>query len=508
MQNSDKRQQVLVCWVGQTDLNASQGKTSPGLGPIASVLGSRSFDEIELLSNYDKAQTEGYVSWLKRQIATPVQLYLAQLSSPMHFGEIYKVVVSRIESILARHGPATQLTYHLSPGTSAMAAVWIIVSKTRFAAELIESSQVGGIKQTVVPFDISAEFLPDMLRRPDADVVRLGAGRPDEAVAFEQIIHRSPAMQRVVARAVKVAPRSLPVLIEGESGTGKELFARAIHQHSPRREKPFIAVNCGAIPQGLMESEFFGHKKGAFSGAGADRMGHFEEADGGTLFLDEIGELPLEMQVKLLRALQQHEVTPVGSSKVVRFDVRVIAATNRRLAEEVEAGQFREDLLYRIAVAVIRLPPLREREGDLGLLITHLLQKINEESRAEPNWEEKKLTPGARKILLQQPWRGNVRELQNTLTRAVIWSLGKRIEEDDIREALFDSPSQTSAVSPIIDLNLTSAIDLQAQLADTANHYLKEAFRVCGGNRSKAAKLLGFNSPQTFTNWMVKYTDT
>jgi transcriptional regulator with PAS, ATPase and Fis domain len=188
-------------------------------------------------------------------------------------------------------------------------------------------------------------------------------------------------MDRLIQRARRVAIRNVSVLIEGESGTGKELLARAIHRASPRKDRPFIAVNCGAIPAELVESELFGHEKGAFTGATQQRTGHFEAADGGTLFLDELGELPGPAQVKLLRTLQEGEVVRLGSSKPTKVDVRIIAATNRTLTEEIASGRFREDLFYRLAVAVLKLPPLRERSGDLGVLIDHLLAQVNREGR-------------------------------------------------------------------------------------------------------------------------------
>ena len=270
-----------------------------------------------------------------------------------------------------------------------MAAVWIILAKTRFPAELIESSKEHGVRTASVPFDIAADFLPDLLARPDRELERLAAGLPPEAPEFSAIVHRSPVMQRVIARARRVAPRSIPVLIEGESGTGKELLARAIHQASPRRDRPFVTVNCGAIAPDLVESELFGHEKGAFTGAGAQRRGYFEAAHTGTLFLDEIGELPKPAQVKLLRALQEGEVTRVGATAPTRVDVRILAATNRTLAAEVAAGRFREDLFYRLAVAVIDLPPLREREGDAGLLLDRLLDQVNRESGTEPGYSQR-----------------------------------------------------------------------------------------------------------------------
>src|SRR5581483_8539743 len=245
------------------------------------------------------------------------------------------------------------LVLHLSPGTPAMAAVWIILAKTRFPAKLIESSRQHGIRTASVPFEISADFLPDLLRRPDEELERLSAGLPPEAPEFADIVHRGAGMKRVILRSRRVAARSVPVLIEGETGTGKELLARAIHQASPRKGRPFVAVNCGAIPGELVESELFGHEKGAFTGATAQRKGHFQETDGGTLFLDEVGELPKPAQVKLLRALQEGEVVPIGSSRPVKVDVRLIADTNRSLVQDVAAGQFREDLFHRLAVAVL-----------------------------------------------------------------------------------------------------------------------------------------------------------
>ena len=212
-----------------------------------------------------------------------------------------------------------------------------------------------------------------------------------------------PVMQRVVARARRVALRSIPVLIEGESGTGKELLARAIHQASPRHDRPMITVNCGAIAPELIEAELFGHEKGAFTGASSARKGVFEAADTGTLFLDEIGELPKPAQVRFLRALQEGEVTRVGATAPIRVDVRLLAATNRGLIQEVTDGRFREDLFYRLAVAVIPLPALRDRDGDAALLLDRLLDQVNRESAGEPGYEPKKISVGARKLLLEHP---------------------------------------------------------------------------------------------------------
>ena len=493
---------VLVTWIGLADLRAVQESASLGVGPIAQALEARRFDASFLLTDHrDKADT--YVRWLEaRSGGTEISLILEQLTSPTEYGEIYGAAVRACKQALATTQGAA-LTFHLSPGTPAMAAVWIILAKTRFPAAMIESSREHGVRTASVPFDISADFLPDLLRQPDRELERLSAGLPPEAPEFDQIAHRSPVMQRVVLRARRVAPRSVPVLLEGETGTGKELMARAIHQASPRRGRPFIAVNCGALPPELVESELFGHEKGAFTGADRVRRGYFEAADGGTLFLDEIGELPAAAQVKLLRVLQEGAVVRVGATTPRRVDVRVLAATNRTLTEEVAAGRFREDLFYRLAVAVLQLPPLRDRAGDIGLLADRLLEQINAESRSEPGYREKRLSAEARNVVLRHSWPGNVRELSNTLRRATIWSDGKAITAEDLRDALL--PAARDHDRQILDRPLGNGFSLPDLLSEVAQHYLGRAMEEASDNKTRAAELVGLASYQTLANWLRKY---
>ena len=300
-----------------------------------------------------------------------------------------------------------------------------------------------------------------------------------------------------------MAPRSVPVLIQGESGTGKELLARAIHRASPRRDRPFLAVNCGAIPAELAESELFGHEKGAFTGADRARVGYFEAADGGSLFLDEVGELSMLAQVKFLRILQDGKVLAVGSRSHRDVDVRIIAATNRSLAGEVAEGRFREDLFYRLAVADLKLPALREREGDLGLLVERLLEQVNGEHANQPGFEPKKISPGARNLLMAHPWPGNVRELLNTLHRAALWTSGPIIQTEDLREALL--PAVNPVDEKILERPLGEELSLPDLLASVARHYLVRARDETQGNKSRAARLVGLPSYQTFTNWLKKY---
>jgi DNA-binding NtrC family response regulator len=283
---------MLVAWVGTADLRAPDLDDEADVGPIAQALTARSFNRVLLLADQEVVQVAKFETWLRARTSFPIEIQTAELSSPTNFGEIYRAAVAALDDRLARMKQRTELTFHLSPGTPAMAAVWIILGKTRYSAELIESSKQYGVRTASVPFDISAELIPDLLRNADKRLTELSQAASPDIARFGDIIYRSEAMDRVIGRAKRAAFRSFPVLIEGETGTGKELLAKAVHTASPRRDRPLRIVNCGAIPTELVESELFGHEKGAFSGAMQARSGYFEDADGGTLFLDEIGELP------------------------------------------------------------------------------------------------------------------------------------------------------------------------------------------------------------------------
>jgi DNA-binding NtrC family response regulator len=493
---------ILLAWLGNTDLRAAEGSQPEESGPILGAIRAFSYSQLHLLSDHDPRKTRTYIQWLGGQTSLPVVLHPVELSSPTHFEEIYRAASAALQAVRDA-APAEPLTFHLSPGTPAMAAVWMLLAKTRYPAALIESSREQGVKPVHIPFELAAEFTPAPDRQADAALTRLMQGLPPEAPAFSAIVHRCPAMRRTVAMAQRLAVREVPVLIQGESGTGKELFARAIHQASARNGKAFVAVNCGAIPQELVDAELFGHEKGAFTGASAARAGYFEAADGGTLFLDEIGELPLASQVRLLRVLQEREVTRVGATKPKAIDLRVIAASNRVLPEEIRAGRFREDLFHRLAVGVLLLPPLRQREGDVSLLIDTLLANINTEAAAQPDYEHKNLDVAARNLLFQQPWPGNVRELHNTLLRASIWASGDSITRQDVAEslALTVAPEHET----VLGRSLEQGVSLPDILADVARHYLERAMAQTHGNKSESARLLGLGSYQTLSNWLQKY---
>jgi len=272
------------------------------------------------------------------------------------------------------------------------------------------------------------------------------------------------------------------ILITGESGTGKELVARAVHEASARREHDFVAVNCAAIPSELVESELFGHTGQAFTGARAARAGLFETADGGTLFLDEIGELPLNVQPKLLRVLQEGTIRRVGESREKKVDVRLIAATNRDLEKAVEKGEFREDLYWRVNVIHLHIAPLRERVFDIPLLVEHFLSKIARKQNLVPL----KIAPETLALLTAYTWQGNVRELENTIERAVALARGSLITIEDLPEKIRNASSQTSAI-------LAAAKAKRIPLAELERNYILEILQECGGNKSRAAEILGLD---------------
>jgi transcriptional regulator with PAS, ATPase and Fis domain len=493
---------ILLCWLGLTDIKASKGKPVGG-GPIARAASARDYSEITIISDQPRATNTAYRSWLKSRGAPPVHFVPAKLTSPTNFGEIHRAASGAIEHVLEKHGTEAALTLHLSPGTPAMAAVWILLAKTRFPfAELIESSPRAGVQTVSVPFDISAEYRPDLLRKPDEDLQRLSQARPEGTPEFKDIIYRSAKMKTVVDRAKHIAIRDVPVLILGESGTGKELFARAIFRSSQRRDMPFVPVNCGAIPPELLESELFGSERGAFTGADRSRKGFFEQADGGTLFLDEIGELPPAAQVKLLRVLEDGKVRRLGATQLRTVDVRLICATHRNVEEALQNGQFRQDLFYRIAVGILHLPALRDRTGDLGLLVDRLLEQVNEKAASQPDYQQKTLSPSARNVLLSHLWPGNVRELQNTLTRATIWSRGASVSAQDIRESLLTqfSPPTHSAEAP-----LGGGFQLTEFLGEIEKRHLERAWKESGGKVKIMAELRGFPNSQNVSNRLKKY---
>ncbi len=499
-----KNKQWLISWIGQADHDASEQREAAGLGPIATALqAGLQFDRVCLLTNFPHGRSAKFCEWLEKKFdysSSIIDIQEMDLVSPIHYASIYDEVSKHLKSLgLPRED--VDLTFHLSPGTPAMAAIWIMLAKTRFPAKLIQTSKQNGLDSVDFQFDLASDFLPEYLQRSGQRIKRLANGPQEEAPQFEKIIHKSSAVKNQIKLAQRIAAHDVPVLILGETGTGKELFAEAIRAASDRALKPFITVNCGAIAPDLANSELFGHVKGAFTGAIGNRKGHFQEADGGTLFLDEVGDLPPDTQVRLLRALQAKEVTPLGDSKAIKVDVRIIAATHRDLAADVSSGRFREDLFHRLAVGILKLPPLREREDDVDLLIDTFLELINADARGKPEAQDKKISINARKILTSYHWPGNIRELYHSLLRASIWSVGEEIQPDDVRSALLQVQSQSDNV---MGRPLTQGFDLQALLDEISSDYILRALKQTGDRKTTAAHLLGFTNHQTLSNWMKR----
>ncbi len=485
---------ILICWIGNTDLVAAEKNDGINLGPIAQAIKGGEYVRAVFLDNYRNERVSVYIKWLTAQLPIATEVRPINLSSPTNHKEIYEAARNVLREV-THHYPEARLTFHISPGTPAMALVWMLLAPS-CGASVIESSREQGVRQVQSPFEIAAYFLPDR------ELSRLAQSDAPTHPAFKDILYRSDAMRLVVNQALHIAPRNVTVLIEGESGTGKELFARAIHQGSLRAKGPFVPVNCGAIPAELVESHLFGYKKGAFTSAIKDTTGFFKEADGGTLFLDELGELPPSAQVKLLRALEERAIVQVGDTKEQAVDVRIIAATNRNLLEEAVAGNFRSDLFFRLAVGILHLPPLRERSDDLDLLMDNALAKANDELSKHGGAIHKIFSDSAKNIMRRHPWFGNVRELNNTIIRAALWSSADIIGEETVKSVLLFSSRQQG---DILERTLDNAFSLKNLMGEVAAHYLDRAMREAGGVKAKAAKLLGFDNYQTLGNWLKRY---
>jgi len=312
---------------------------------------------------------------------------------------------------------------------------------------------------------------------------------------FDNIIGRSPAMQRILKIVRQIAPTNVTVLLLGESGTGKDLLANAIHQASPRRDRRMVTLDCAGLSEGVLESELFGHVKGAFTGAIAARKGRFEYADGSTLFLDEIGEMPLTMQAKLLRALENREIVPVGSNEPMSIDVRLISATNRNLPQAVEKGDFREDLFFRLKTITLRIPPLRERREDIPFMIEKFVRVFN----TQHSKHIESMTPRARDILTAYAWPGNVRELRNTLESMVVLAESKELDVHDIPDEILSQvpEEKTTAIVPLTSL-------VGRTLEDLEREHIRNTLQITQGNREQAAKILGI-APRTLYRKLKEY---
>ena len=309
--------------------------------------------------------------------------------------------------------------------------------------------------------------------------------RLDEKFGFEGVVGSSPQMLGLIERLKRIAPTDATVLIQGETGTGKELVAQAIHQNSPRKNKPFVALNCAALSENILESELFGHVRGAFTDASSDRVGKFEYANGGTLFLDEVGDMPMATQIKLLRVLESGEITRVGSNTPVRVNVRILSATNRNLEEAIASGAFRSDLYHRLKVVTIAIPPLRDRSGDIPLLIEHFVKQF----ARRHGKTIKGVSLAARTKLGTFPWPGNVRQLRNVIESMVVVDCDETLDGDDLPLELEPAPA-AAAPEPAEGATGIAAL-VGRSLEDVERIFIAETLKLTGGNREQAAELLG-----------------
>jgi two-component system, NtrC family, nitrogen regulation response regulator GlnG len=380
----------------------------------------------------------------------------------------------------------------------------IVMTAQNTMANAIEAMKRGAYDYITKPFDV--DEVQQLVQRAlemqqmSRDLHRIEREMRRRFELGVEIVGRSAPMQEIYKAIGRVAQTDVTVLIQGESGTGKELIAKAVHYHSPRWSAPFVALNCSAVPRDLLESELFGHERGAFTGALEQRAGKFEAAQGGTLFLDEIGDMPLDLQAKLLRVLQEREFSRIGSHEVIKADCRIIAATNQNLERAIAENKFREDLFFRLNVVAIRVPPLRERREDIPELIRYFVAKANREFGTNVTG----LSPSAEQLLLNQPWPGNVRELENALVRSAVLAPAGTLMPEDFPLARGDTPQKYDELSleQLIRLKLQESLqqaggephDLYDQIIQRVERPLLElVMERANGNQLKAASMLGIN---------------
>jgi DNA-binding NtrC family response regulator len=507
MNSTSKR--VLFSWIGHADLTdfadvcpADQQRRIRSItknkqnmsghpGPLKTLVLKEQFHEIHVLTNEDQSIVEGLDRWLNRDC----RVHHAKLKNTDVTN--YKAVFRCVDNILREHGPGkdAELCFHLSSGTPTMAATWILLGKSKYPARFFQTYE-GSAREEIVPFDLRLEWMPEVLADADRTLEAAQSQFTDRMIGD---VHDKKSA--FLLDAQRFAKRAVNVLIEGESGTGKERLARYMHDLSERRDKEMITINCGAIPESLIEAELFGYEKGAFTGAQKEKRGIFEIANGSTLFLDEIGECSSAVQVRLLRALQPvnndsltcRRTTRIGGSTERKSDVRIIAATNRKLMTEIRAGRFREDLYYRLNSFSVRIPPLRERRHEIRMISGEILEHLNSElSKSEPGFTPRQLSAEALRKIEAGTWPGNIRELQSAILRAMIKSdhVVLKASDLDVETHLAES-SETQQILP-------EGSTLKAHVQAIERSVIAATLTKCGGNKEKARIELGLKSRQAF----------
>ncbi|MDO6559767.1 sigma-54 interaction domain-containing protein [Paraglaciecola chathamensis] len=489
---------TLLTWLGKTDLDNSREDSEAAIATVV-LNNPQPFDQIVILASAWQDEWDDYLHWLKARLVkakrphTNVEIHKVKIKSPIHYQSIFDESSKWVNKL---SNNSESLTISLTSGTPAMISTAVILGKSRSNVQFVQSSALKGLETVNIPVDFAKAYVKSAAK----GMANKALKDPNVAKSLSEIIAKSPDMLDVIRKAKILAGSELPVLVLGETGTGKEVMSNAIHIDSLRADKPFKAVNCGALPQSLVDTILFGHEKGAFTGADKQHKGLFEQADGGTLFLDEVGELPADVQVKLLRVLQEGSITRVGGSESIHIDVRIIAATHRDLLKMVEANDFREDLFYRLAVGVIHIPSLRERTQDIPILVAELMAEINVAASIQHSNKNKNISEKGMEFILSQPWPGNIRELWNTLNRAFLWSKTTDITDQDISDAMIVRSKLKE--QPEVILSLGQIVDAKQLIDNYKKKYILAALKATGNNLTKASHMLSLNSHQALKVWM------
>ena len=487
---------ALFSWIGKTDLNCSEG-IKAGRVPLDAIIAhgleiGLGFSYVTVLHTPDLAQrVETFISKMKASYPhIDIRVTPGYSDDPTDYKSIYEVSKTTVDHFRKTEGGNIELFFNVTSGAPAMHAVWLLLSRSLYQARLLQVHRETGVTEIDLPFELSEKIVSNYIAGIEQNILKVSEALYPETVTFDTIPVKSTVMKEVMRKGRRLARLSLPVLVEGETGTGKESFSRALHNESPRRDKPFFAVNCGAFTDELIRSELFGYERGAFTGAVKQEKGIFEKAAGGTVFLDEIGELSLNQQVSLLRALAEKKILRMGGAQEITVDVCVIGATNRDLLSAVSKGSFRDDLYYRLAVGKIMLPSLRERgQDEIDSMIDMLLNECNDEIGGIPGFVRKELSDNARAVLLDYPWPGNIRELKNVLDRLCMMYDERLLSAEMVKAEL--SLTTVSKDNSILDVPFTEGFKLNDVVDELVTHYYRRALQQTGGNKAKAARLLG-----------------
>lgn len=491
---------TLLTWLGTKDLDNMLNDTNAAISTIATK-SEQPFDKIVILSNKDEDKWSHFERFLKKRMAIvnrpnqDIQVHKAHINSPIDYQSIAKVTDKWISKL---SDEADTLSINLTSGTPAMTTLSVLIGKGKSNTHFLQATP----SNELIPVKIPLDFAQAYVQSASKSIASKATSEPNFHNAFNNLTNHSSAMKITVSKAQKISASEVPALILGETGTGKELMANAIHLGSLRSSKPIRIINCGALAENIVDSTLFGHKKGAFTGAEKDHPGLFEQADGGTLFLDEVGELPLSIQVKLLRALQQGEITRLGDTKSIYVDVRIIAATHQDLSSLVSQGRFREDLFYRLAVGIIEMPALRNRIEDIPDIVNQLVDQINQSSSKHPSYKSKQISDKGIKFIGSQSWLGNIRELWSTLNRAFLWSDNTIIDQYDISNSLINR--QKYDVAHNITMSMNDKVDIVQLTDEIQKNYVKAALKASGNVKKQATQMLGLKDHQTLSNWMKR----